>query len=247
MKRIGSGVLYDFTPPRTYGDTAILLMPALGGNAVDYATWVRHLGGGFRVLAAQYPGRGARDDVPPAPSVASLAAELADQVRRYITEPLVIFGHSMGALIGYETAWRLQEISQPALGLYSSAALSPIEYSEIRLGTDEKSAADIENLAGQLGIPLPNAEPMRQKMLRALRHDLSLVDTYQHGSEARPLTCPVTVITALNDEVIPPSSAEKWAHAACCPIVRHNILGGHGYISQAVTPIAQILRAVVHS
>ncbi|MFJ8673334.1 thioesterase II family protein [Streptomyces sp. NPDC093589] len=242
MKRIGSGALYDFTPPRTYGDTAILLLPALGGNAIDYATWIRHLDG-FRVLAAQYPGREGLDGVSPAAGARDLAAELADQVRLHVPEPLVIFGHSMGALIGYETAWRLQEMAQPALGFYASAALSPTEYSDIHLGVDGKSAADIENLAGDLGIPLPQADSMRQKMLLGLRQDLSLVDAYHYGHEARPLTCSFTVITALSDQVIPLSSAEKWAQAASHPLVRHEMPGGHGYIFQAIAPIARILRA----
>ncbi|MGW1074868.1 alpha/beta fold hydrolase [Streptomyces sp. NPDC002537] len=105
-KAVGDGLLWALTPESewTGPDAAVLLLPGVGGSTGDFALWPRHLAPAFRVLTARYPGRcDSAPDLAPAPGLTGLAAALADRVARYVTEPLVILGHSMGAALGYET------------------------------------------------------------------------------------------------------------------------------------------------
>src|SRR5690242_9797229 len=57
--------------------------------------------------SVQLPAREDRSSIPPARSVADIAEALADEIEEHVAAPFAIFGHSLGALIGYETSRRL--------------------------------------------------------------------------------------------------------------------------------------------
>ncbi|MFD0381599.1 alpha/beta fold hydrolase [Streptomyces stramineus] len=90
---------------------------------------------------------------PPRRGIVLLARTLADRVRAHVPEPLVVLGHSMGALLAYELAWRLQSLRSPALALYACAAFSPAQYSA--MAVDEEALADG---ARALGLSPPRDE-----------------------------------------------------------------------------------------
>ncbi|MEU2872111.1 alpha/beta fold hydrolase [Streptomyces olivoreticuli] len=238
MRALDDGSLWDLEPAAgtaASAQTALLLLPGAGGNAMDFALWPHHLARRFRVLAGHY--RGTAADA----SVTGTAEALAERVMRHIPQPLVVLGHSFGALIGYELAWRLQELRQPAVALYASAAFSPPQYSEIDLGVGTMTAETFAGLVRDIGIPLPEEDRMRHEALRSARYALSLIDACRYGPRPRPLDYPVTVLTARDDRVIPPSSAGRWAAMGRHPLISHNFPGGHDYLLHSIAPVARVL------
>lgn len=69
----------------------------------------RTLAPGADVLAVQYPGRQDRRTEQPLGSVQELAERITEVLMGDDDRPLALFGHSMGAMVGYEVALRLEE------------------------------------------------------------------------------------------------------------------------------------------
>ncbi|GAA0477792.1 alpha/beta fold hydrolase [Streptomyces sp. NPDC046215] len=224
---LGDGVLRDITPAAA-ADTAVLLLPGAGGDADDFARWPGRLGPRFRLLAARYP--------RPAGGIVLLARTLADRVRAHVPEPLVVLGHSMGALLAYELAWRLQSLRSPALALYACAAFSPAQYSA--MAVDEEALADG---ARALGLSPPRDEGRGTVVPEAARHDLAMIDAYRYGPVPRLLDYPVTVVTAREDPVVPPSAVQGWAAVSRHPLTLHSVPGGHHSPLYDAGPLARLL------
>lgn len=255
VRALGDGLLWDLTPDRGGDgpDAAVLLLPGVGGSAADFAHWPRHLTPGFRILSASRPGRhtgGAAPAPSPAPGpatgLAGLAVQLADRLMHHVTEPLLIFGHSMGAALGYETAWHLARHRQPAVALHACAAFSPPEYASFDLNSRAMDDAALTALATALAIPLPRGERAQRhrEALRALRTDLALIDAYDYGSRPRPLEYPITVWSARDDTVVPAASAQRWQPMTRHPLAHRTLPTAHHCLSalQAVEPITCALR-----
>ncbi|MEU8548294.1 thioesterase domain-containing protein [Streptomyces roseoverticillatus] len=262
MRALGDGLLWDLAPEQGWSsstEAAVLLLPGVGGGPADFAHWIRHLTPGFRILSARCPRRTGGAAVDPAPvlgpatglaepagGLAGLAARLADLLTQHITEPLLIFGHSMGAALGYETAWQLAHRRQPALALHACAALSPPEYAELDLNSRAMDDDTLTGLATALAIPLPRGKHTQryQEALRAVRADLALIDAYEYGPCPRPLDYPVTVWSARDDTVIPTASARRWQPMSRHPITHHTLPVAHHCLNtlQAIEPITRALR-----
>ncbi|WP_372404321.1 thioesterase II family protein [Streptomyces luteireticuli] len=248
---LGDGLLWELTPEPVWtgADAAVLLLPGVGGTTGDFALWTRHLAPAFRVLTARYPGRDRTAD--PLPGPAGLAAALAHRVVRHVPEPLLILGHSMGAVIGYETACRLARHGRPALALHACAAFSPPEYAAFDLNTRTMDDDALTDLARTLAIPLPREERAQQRhdALRAVRADLALIDAYDCGPRPRPLEYPVTVWSGRDDTVVPAASAHRWQSAARHPLTHHTLPVAHHCLTdrQAIEPITRALRAGARS
>ncbi|MGW1196529.1 thioesterase II family protein [Streptomyces sp. NPDC002536] len=258
MRALGDGLLWDLTPEREWGsaDAAVLLLPGVGGGAADFVHWTRHLTPGFRILSAGYPGRqtgGAAPTPSPAPGpatgLAGLAVQLADRLMHHVTEPLLIFGHSMGAALGYETAWHLARHRRPALALHACAAFSPPEYASFDLNSRAMDDAALIALATALAIPLPRGERAQRhrEALRALRTDLALIDAYDYGPHLRALEYPITVWSARDDTVIPSASARRWQPMTRHPLAHRTLPTAHHCLNtlQAIEPITGALRREV--
>ncbi|MGW0364599.1 thioesterase II family protein [Streptomyces sp. NPDC002990] len=240
MRTLGDDLLWELTPEGAVADLAVLLLPGVAGGPADFALWPHYLAPRFRVLSARYPGR---DDSPaPAADLIALSGELAQRLTYHVLEPLVIFGHSLGALIGYETARQLTRRRQPPLALHASAALSPPEYGDIDLDARSMDDPTLTRLSSSLGMDLPRDERRRHEALHAIRHDLTLVDSYHHEAGQR-LTYPVTVWTARDDSLIPSGSAAKWQAVTDHELTHHTLPVEHHYLGlpRAIALIADHL------
>jgi pyochelin biosynthetic protein PchC len=85
----------------------LLRLPYAGGSATYFWPFAQALAPQVEVLAAQYPGRQERHHEPFIKTMDELADRVTDAVAPVIDRPLAIFGHSMGAALGYEVARRL--------------------------------------------------------------------------------------------------------------------------------------------
>src|SRR6059058_3650797 len=91
----------------------LICFPHAGGSASAYVPLARALAPEVEVLAVQYPGRQDRRHEPPIEDVNRLADLAADVLPTDSARPYALFGHSMGALVAYETALRLSQDERP--------------------------------------------------------------------------------------------------------------------------------------
>src|SRR5262245_13700739 len=88
--------------------TQLLCLSHAGGSASYFFPVSRALSPEIDVLAGQYPGRQDRLREPCLLSVDELADQLVAAIKPLTSRPITIFGHSLGATLGFEVARRLE-------------------------------------------------------------------------------------------------------------------------------------------
>ena len=103
--------------PGADGAPRLVCFPHAGGSATFYFPLSRALAPSMEVLAVQYPGRQDRRAEPCIDSIDGLADEIVDALRPLTDRPMALFGHSMGAVLAYETARSWEALGHAPLPL----------------------------------------------------------------------------------------------------------------------------------
>jgi surfactin synthase thioesterase subunit len=110
----------------------LFCLPFAGGAASAYARWRKDLPGEIDLQPVQLPGREVRLAEEPFISIPEITAAILRRVDR----PYAIYGHGMGARIGFEVVRELRRRAAPMpVRLYVGAAAPPGEVEPItRIG-----------------------------------------------------------------------------------------------------------------
>ena len=190
----------------------LFCLPFAGGGASAYRLWPSVLPPWIEVCPVQWPGREERYNETPFTSLTGLSRTVAGEMRPYLDKPYAIFGHSMGALVAFETARALRHAgARLPLALFLAAypaATGPITRTPIHELPDREFIAEMRRMQGTPAAVLDNAELMAF-LLPILRSDFQACDTYACVAEA-PLDCPLFVYGGDADADVDRPSLERW-------------------------------------
>jgi len=224
--------------PAPSGAVRLVCLPHAGGSASFYFPMAKAFGPDVEVMAVQYPGRQDRRNEPGIDTVSQYADEIFAVLRHLDDRPLVLFGHSMGAVLAYEVAIRMTRAGLPSpMRLFASGRRAPSRYRDENLhrGSDEQIVAELRALGGSNQGMFADPE-MLSLILPSIRGDYRAIEQYQHDAEAR-LDCPVTVLVGDDDPRVSIDEARAWAEHTTAPTELEVFPGGHFYLvdhSQAV-------------
>lgn len=228
--------------PVTDADVRLVCLPHAGGSASFYFPLSKSLMPAVDVLAVQYPGRQDRRHEPNIDSVPELADRIFEAIRHLDDRPLALFGHSMGAVLAYEVALRLQNAGLPApVRLFVSGRRAPSRDRDERLhlGSDEHLLAEVRKLGGPHAALL--AEPdVRDMIMPALRGDYRAVESYR-CAPGRRLECPVTVLTGDSDPRVSVDEATAWEEHTNGPTELEVFPGGHFFLLDQNARLTRLL------
>ncbi|MFJ7589640.1 alpha-hydroxy-acid oxidizing protein [Streptomyces sp. NPDC097617] len=194
--------------PRPHARARLLCFPHAGGAANAFTALSAALPEDIELLAVQYPGRQDRRAEPCAADLRELAEGVATALASRSDLPLFLLGHSMGALVAFETA-RLMEEHGSVARLFVSAARPPAqdwEEPDLTLVGDEELVAGLRRLGG-IPEPLLRDPEIVAEVLRLLRADHRALLRH-HCAEGTAVAAPVTVLLAAAD---PKNSLEQMA------------------------------------
>jgi len=209
-----------------------------GGSAQIFRDWIRRLPMSVEMGAIQLPGHGHRLDEPHIKRMAPLSRIVAQELLPYLDKPFVFFGHSMGALLCFETARNLRRENQPQPAhLFVSATAAPHRRIIKESLSGLPKSALIEKLHEFDGAPaevLQNDELM-DLMLPMLRADFELFETYEYLPES-PLECSMTIYGGLDDPKVEAERLAAWRETTLGACEIRMFPGGHFYFnsSQAI-------------
>ena len=190
----------------------LFCFPYAGGNASVFRTWADSLSQVVELFAVELPGRGARLRETTQDNLEPLVQELAHSLTPYFDRPFAFFGHSMGALIGFELARFLRRYQKAApIHLFISGHIAPQlprNHKCIHALPESAFIEELRNLNGTPESVLENKELM-QLLLPILRADFRICETYQYLPES-PLDCPMTVLGGLQDVDVSQESLAAW-------------------------------------
>jgi medium-chain acyl-[acyl-carrier-protein] hydrolase len=201
-----------FPHPVPGANLRLFCFPYAGGNSLIYRAWPFGLPANVEICAIQLPGHGNRLPEPLFNRLTPLIRALASQLSPYLNKPFAFFGHSMGALIGFELACLLRRESRPQpLHLFISGHRAPHTRDTQKRTFELPEAEFIEELRRLNGTPkevLDHPE-LINLMAPILRADFAIAQTYEYVDEG-PLDCHLTAFGGLRDIEVAREHLEAW-------------------------------------
>ena len=217
-----------------------------GGSAQSFFAWKQAAAGVCELYAVELPGRSRRMREPFARCVMEVAAAFAKQCRLLPDKPLVLFGHSLGALLAYETARvLLAEGERKPVHLLVSSRQSP-DWLPVCAGlpelNDQALRDYLANLAGTPREVLAN-KAMMDVAVPILQADLELILGYNHA-HARGLEIPVEAFGGMDDEQVRFESLGCWQRVTERGFSLRMVEGGHFAVMQQPQVVMERVRAI---
>lgn len=219
----------------------LLCFPYAGGSASFFLPFSALHADGVDVVAVQYPGRQDRSAEPPIGDIGTLA----DRIREALTDdgiPLTLFGHSMGTLVAFEVARRLEDSGRGPVRMFASGRRAPsIERDErTHLADDDGIVAEVRRMDGTPESILRNPGFMRAA-LPALRADYRAAETYRCPPGAT-VRCPISALTGDGDPTTSVADAGAWARHTTGRFSAHVFAGGHFFLADHADAVTGLLR-----
>lgn len=190
----------------------LVCFPHAGASTMTYYPWRSALAGRIEVCVVDSPGRVGRPDDPPVSTVAELLSVIEQRARPLLRPPYVLYGHSLGALLAFETARRLSAQGlAPALLVVSgrNGPAVPAAIAPIHGLPDEQFLQGLEQMDSSM-TALRDQPELAQLFLPTLRSDLKLAETYEYH-DGPPLSCPVLSVQGEDDPMVSRSGVATWA------------------------------------
>jgi surfactin synthase thioesterase subunit len=222
--------------------TRLLCLSHAGGSASYFFGVSRALAPEIDVLAVQYPGRQDRLREPCLRSIHDLADGLLPAVLPLADRPLAIFGHSLGATLGYELARRLEQSGVKPTALFASGRPAPHRTRSERthLLDDAALLAAMKELGGT-DTALLDDEDVLAMVMPSIRGDYVAAETYTHRP-GPPLSCPIYALTGDKDPKVTVAEADAWREQTSAQFELTVYSGGHFYLNDVVPDILGKLR-----
>ncbi|MEN7551672.1 alpha/beta fold hydrolase [Rapidithrix thailandica] len=226
----------------------LLYFPFSGASKYSYHSFKPYLQGDFTSLPLELPGRGGRIKEGLIYSMHEAVEDLYYQVLRYIHQPFVFYGHSLGCHLAYLVARKLMENQKPLpLYLFLSGSTAPsvdraTESLRYQL-PQEEFYKELKSYGGTQDEILLNAELMAF-MEPILRADFQILETYQYPKDRAPLPVPFYAFKG-QEEDITEEEAMAWQKETSTRFSYRAFSGKHFFIYEHEKEIVSIIKAAL--
>jgi medium-chain acyl-[acyl-carrier-protein] hydrolase len=210
----------------------LFCFPYAGGSASVYRNWT-DLPPEIEVCPVQLPGRDERFHEPAFTRADALCDALVVALADFLDMPFAVFGHSMGAIIGYEFTRRLHArgfVPRQLLVSGQRAPHIPLRRKQSYGLCDPAFKNRLRELDGTPEVVLQDAELM-EFLLPRLRSDFELSETYVDTNDV-PLSCPIAAFGGAQDNEVSRSDLLAWRHVTTNAFDIRILPGGHFFLDQ---------------
>jgi surfactin synthase thioesterase subunit len=200
-----------------------------GGTTASFAAWRFS---GVDVTKLGYRGRDFG-------SIAEAADVLAKRMEASESSRLALYGHSMGAVLAFEAALRLQDTGRVE-HVFLAAARPPSEAPDGGAAACSSAAATPATAAtaaaaARASILSVFADAVSQRAREVLLEDLALLATYPGTPPACQLKVPATILYSTDDPLVPACDSMRWA-SWCSTEPRLVEVSGGGHLFHRSNP-----------
>jgi surfactin synthase thioesterase subunit len=217
----------------------VYLLHHAGGSRSAFRGWDRRFPPSWEVGMVEDSRRGAGESAPR--RLDDLADLLLDRMAWADDVPYAVFGHSMGALLGFALTLRAASTGRtPPIWLGVSAHPGPRTSELPGVHLHRLSAGRLRQaVAGLGGIP---AEVVADDLTWAwveplIRSDLVMVESWQPPPGPLVAPVPISAYCGRDDAVAAPATVARWAHHTERFLGVRVFPGGHFYFRQAADSV----------
>lgn len=226
----------------------LFAFPFAGGSAAAYRTWAGKLPG-VEVVAVCLPGRERRIEEAAFDSLPALMGQLVPQIAPLLDRPFALFGHSMGALLAFELARRLDKahLPQPEQ-LFVSAFHVPEMLPQRQRLAHLPDQEFLERLTRYGGIPAAVLETpeLLRLLVPTMRADFGLLETFDY--RAGPLlACDIAAFYGTSDHAAPCADMKGWGRHTSGGFTLSGFEGGHFFLKSAEDALLASIAATLES
>jgi pyochelin biosynthetic protein PchC len=217
----------------------VVFFPHAGGSAGAAAPLSAAAPASVEVVTIQYPGRQWRRAEAPMTDIREMARQAAQAVLALAEKPTAIFGHSMGAIVGFE-ATRILEAANPGLvtRLFASGSSAPARPRRLQLSegaSDDELIDELRQMGGTGETFFADREAVKL-ILPALRDDYRAMSAYSGELGAR-ISSPITAMLGQQDPATTYGQAAEWREHTLGSFEVRTFPGGHFYLNQCMPDV----------
>ena len=177
-----------------------------------------------------------------------MAFDLFQQIQSDLNDiSYAIYGHSMGAILGYLLVKRILNAGKPApKHLFVSGREAPSVVNDVPPIHQLPKQAFINQLNELGGLP-PSIEGNVELMdffEPILRADIQALETYIYQPTS-PFDIPITILHGLTDKAVTYRNLLPWQQESTQPIAIHTLKGGHFFIFEQLSGLGQLFRGSI--
>jgi medium-chain acyl-[acyl-carrier-protein] hydrolase len=220
----------------------LFCFPYAGGGPAVFRGWTEELkSAGVEICSARVPARDSRVNEPPLRSISDVVAPFAVAIFDLLDRPYALYGHSLGALLAFETARELRRkgARAPQQIVISASPAPQLPWNEPPMRHLEEDAflAEIQKRYGDIARPILDDRELLSLLLPGLRADVAMLENYCYSLEP-PFDCPVTAYGGILDRTVPQASLDAWreqtrgnfelhmvdGHHFCLPLIQERLI-----------------------
>ncbi|QWG87512.1 thioesterase II family protein [Bacillus mycoides] len=221
--------------------TKLFCFPHAGGSAFNYAKWKNYFNPYIEVVPIELAGRGYRIEESLYQSMEEAVNDVYTSIVKQIEHsPYILYGHSMGSLIAYEVARKIQDSKNvlPEFLVLSGRNHPNSKMKNIRHNlSNEQFKREVIAMGGTPSGVLQSEELMGI-FLPILRADFKIVETYIHDNNMQACDIDFLILNGENDEFTTYNQVIKWEQYTSKTCTFHSFKGNHFFLNENIEEIA---------
>lgn len=228
--------------PNARARVRLFCFPYAGKGASVFRAWAHRMPAAVEVCAVQLPGREQRLREVPFTQMEALVEAAAEALRPRLDIPYAIFGHSMGALTGFECARELRRQGRPEpLHLMVAARQAPNlpeRHGPIAHLPQREFIVAVQQRYDGIPAEVMQNPDLLDLLVPTLRADIQLLEAYAYVSEP-PLNCPITCFGGVKDREATIEHLDGWCDHTVAEFHVRMFPGGHFFLQSAQVQVVE--------
>ncbi len=226
----------------------VICFHSMGVGASLFTHFLLNPPPGTDMLAIQSPGRENRKNEPFIRSVDEIVDHVVREIRPYLDDDYIIWGHSFGGIVAFETIRRLRDegLKLP-YHLMLTATIAP-DLVKVWQNRDVLLRVLIEENRAEYLIALSRyiEDPeFIERILPVMRRDMPMLQTYSYR-EGEKLDIPITAWAAHQDDVVYFDEVERWEKYTDKHFNLYEVDGDHWFLNSNKSEILHRLEAILN-
>lgn len=226
--------------PQPSARLKLFCFPHAGGGANLFRQWATLLPPEIEVYGLQLPGREYRYKEPPYTNLPELINQISQALHPYLDKPYALFGHSLGALLSYETVRALRRASQllPQQLFIAAhrAPQLPHRFPPLHHLPPEQFVDEVDKRYQHIPEQIKNSREAMSLFTPMLQADFTLYEQYNYQRE-EPLACPIFVLGGRTDALVSRTELRSWRLQTTASFQLRMFPAGHFFPQELPIPV----------